>query len=312
MAKHTEKPVEENQETINNHETTEECFIITPIGAFGSEVYSKAMGLIDAIIDPVLREMGMMAMPANRMQDLGSINKQLIKRVIEDRLVIANLTGLNPNVMYELAIRHGARKPVIIMAEEDTRLPFDITDQRTIFYSDTLSGVEKAKDELRKKITFALVDENPDNPIYSYLESAKLFREIKDDDPLKLILEKFDDLSSRMDYSSNKLGYRRPASYENLVDMSNSSLFKISGNVDVTHLAGEKKSFTHSSAVKKISDIFEMYLVPYSKSEILLRDLTYLGASKFEAIIYCNSENILRSIITDLNNDGKFSDIRVK
>jgi hypothetical protein len=188
---------------IHDNDTIEECFIITPIGALGSETFKKAMGLIDAVIDPVLAERGMKALPANRMQDLGSINKQLIKRVIEDRLVIANLTDLNPNVMYELAIRHGARKPVIIMAEEGTRLPFDITDQRTIFYSDTLSGVEIAKAELRKKIDFALLDELPDNPIYSYLENAKLFKEIGEADINKALLNKLNSIEDRLSVNSS-------------------------------------------------------------------------------------------------------------
>ena len=199
----------ESKDPIEDIETVEECFIITPIGALGSETFTKAMGLIDAVIDPVLIELGMKAMPANRMQDLGSINKQLIKRVIEDRLVIANLTGLNPNVMYELAIRHGARKPVIIMAENGTRLPFDITDQRTIFYSDTLSGVEVAKDELKKKIEFALKDENPDNPIYAYLENAKLFKEIGDADPNKVLLARLNSIEEKLSSSSDQSKYRQ-------------------------------------------------------------------------------------------------------
>ena len=79
MAKQTEKPVKETHTKSENVELVEECFIITPIGSPGSEIYTKAMGLIDAVIDPVLIERGMKAMPANRMQDLGSINKQLIK-----------------------------------------------------------------------------------------------------------------------------------------------------------------------------------------------------------------------------------------
>lgn len=202
MAKQEEKRKKVNHDPIKDNDIIEECFIITPIGAFGSDVYNKAMGLIDAVINPVLRERKMEAMTANRMQDLGSINKQLIRRVIEDRLVIANLTGLNANVMYELAVRHAARKPVIIMAEEGTRLPFDISDQRTIFYSDTLSGVETAKIELRKKITYALQDESPDNPIYSYLENAELFKKVADSDFNQSILNLLVSLDEKVSASN--------------------------------------------------------------------------------------------------------------
>ncbi|WP_431292120.1 hypothetical protein [Pedobacter sp. P26] len=230
MTKKTEiQPNEATEDVI-----IEDCFIITPIGAAGSDTFVKAMGLIDAVIEPVLAENKMKALPANRMDDLGSINKQLIKRIVEDRLVIANLTGLNPNVMYELAIRHAARKPVIIMAEQGTRLPFDITDQRTIFYSDTLSGVEQAKSELRNKIVFALADENPDNPIYSYLESAKLFRDIKDDDPIRVILEKLDKLDNSANGSSSSSSgvIRSTMSSTPLNSSSKVKVVKIQGDVD--------------------------------------------------------------------------------
>lgn len=192
---------EENTDIKEATQTREECFIVTPIGVVGSETYVKAMGLIDAVIQPVLDEFNILARPANRMEDLGSINKQLIKRVLEDKLVIANLTGLNPNVMYELAVRHAVRKPVIIMAEEGTRLPFDISDQRTIFYSDTLAGVELAKQELKKKINFALQDEKPDNPIYSALQSEQIFQQLDPANPLSVILERLDKMESKISQS---------------------------------------------------------------------------------------------------------------
>ena len=55
--------------------------------------------------------------------------------LMDAELVIADLTGNNANVYYELSFRHAIAKPVIHMALQDTRLSFDVQDNRTIFYT---------------------------------------------------------------------------------------------------------------------------------------------------------------------------------
>ncbi|TKB99700.1 hypothetical protein [Pedobacter cryotolerans] len=189
-----------NDDNIENLPKLKECFIITPIGELNSEIYKKANGLINAVITPVLKEFGYEAIAAHQISLSGSINNQLIKKILESDLVIANLTGLNPNVMYELAIRHSARLPVVIMAEEaiTPRLPFDITDQRTIFYEDTLAGSEAAKPILYSFVENALADEKPDNPVYAAATQQNIFKDLDEGNPLSIILDRIESLSGRI------------------------------------------------------------------------------------------------------------------
>lgn len=143
-------------------------FIITPIGEPNSAINQAARGLIDTIIKPVLTELGYEI--DNPMDDSssGSITKQIIKNIVNDELVIVNLTGINPNVMYELSLRHATNKPVVVLIRKDqlSSIPFDIKDERVIPFADVLYGVDKLKKTLKNHIMSAIED-NPNSPIYN-------------------------------------------------------------------------------------------------------------------------------------------------
>ena len=93
---------------------------------------------------------------AHRISEPGSITKQIITEIYSAKLVVANLTNRNPNVMYELALRHSLGKPVIMIAEKGTPLPSDIVMERTIFYQNDARGVI----ELRENIAEAEKEKN--------------------------------------------------------------------------------------------------------------------------------------------------------
>ncbi|HBF9371103.1 TPA: hypothetical protein KO297_002748 [Clostridioides difficile] len=197
------------------------CFIITPIGDDGSPIRRHAEGVIDGAIVPIVKDkFGYDIIVAHRINKTGSINKQVIHGIFKADIVIANLTILNPNVMYELAFAHSIGKPTIMIAEKgNTKLPFDITEQRTIFYINDLQGTIELKEnlenaiiEIEKNIRNA---EIVDNPIYSWIGNA-LYEEnvinniakgnnIETDnvDMLKLILERLDNIESRVNYSTS-------------------------------------------------------------------------------------------------------------
>ncbi|MCC6797322.1 MAG: hypothetical protein IT366_19550 [Candidatus Hydrogenedentes bacterium] len=156
------------------------CFIITPLGEANSETRRAAEGLIASAISPVLSEFAFHAVPAHEISEPGSITAQVINCLLEHELVIANLTTLNPNVMYELAVRHAVRKPLVVLAEDGTKLPFDIADDRTIFYVDDMAGSESLKPRLRKAIASALEVKQPDNPIYRGMTISKILHEAQE------------------------------------------------------------------------------------------------------------------------------------
>ena len=127
------------------------CFIITPIGNDNDSIRRHIDGIIDAAIKPAL-EPDYEVVAAHKITETGTITKQIIKEIYQDELAIANLTGNNPNVMYELAIRYCLGKPVLTIAEKGTSLPFDVMPERTIFYINDPQGSLDLKEAIKSYV----------------------------------------------------------------------------------------------------------------------------------------------------------------
>lgn len=172
------------------------CFVVTPIGGSDSSTRRKAQGILDTVIKPVLKEKGFEVHVAHEISALGSITKQVIEHLLKDELVITNLTELNPNVMYELAVRHAARKPVVTIAEEGTSLPFDISDERAIFYRNDMAGAFELMPKLQDAIEEAMKETASDNPIYRVANSILIKESAEIPSIEKFLLSRLDNIES--------------------------------------------------------------------------------------------------------------------
>lgn len=190
---------EENSQEVKRNP---QCFIISPIGSIGSETRRKADGLIKAVIAPVLRKHNFEMSVSHEMYNAGSITNQIINHLLEDELVIANLTDLNPNVMYELAVRHSARLHTVIVAEIGTKLPFDIAAERTLFYENDMAGVEILRPELERAIFDTLAEKVVDNPVYRGKKDS-IMQEVAKEDTNAYIIERLNEITSQINRISN-------------------------------------------------------------------------------------------------------------
>jgi hypothetical protein len=61
--------------------------------------------------------------------------RDVVRGIARAHLVIADVTGLNGNVMYELGVAHGLGRPTVILAQSIGEVPFDLRSYRVQEYS---------------------------------------------------------------------------------------------------------------------------------------------------------------------------------
>lgn len=133
---------------------TKICFFITQIGDPETEPRKRSDKVLSHIVKPLV-EPEYKVIRADQISEQGVITTQVINQVIDADLVFADLSGLNPNVFYELAVRHLVRKPFVQIIRHDEKLPFDVAQMRTIQYDindwDSLAQVKQELSEAIKK-----------------------------------------------------------------------------------------------------------------------------------------------------------------
>ncbi|MBS1636165.1 MAG: hypothetical protein JST26_09630 [Bacteroidetes bacterium] len=115
---------------------------------------------------------------------VGSIVSGIVEKLNAADLVIADLTGLNSNVMYELGVRHTLKRGTIIITQDISTLPSDLRDYLCIQYEYPVKSVdynrcyEKFKADLHKAIDEVFDTTRYDSPVLNYLEGkAKYWNE---------------------------------------------------------------------------------------------------------------------------------------
>lgn len=143
------------------------CFVISPIGEEGSETRERSDRVYEDVIKEVVDEFGYVCKRADDIEEPGLITNQIITHIVESELVVADLTEKNPNVFYELAVRHAHRKPVIQLINRNESIPFDVSAQRTIKIDlDDFSTTRNAQEQMKGQIKQIEADDfDPENPV---------------------------------------------------------------------------------------------------------------------------------------------------
>jgi hypothetical protein len=164
------------------------CFVISPISDEGSDVRKRADQLFEYVIEKTVKKFGYSPIRADMIPRPGIITSQIIEHLLKDDLVIADLTGRNPNVFYELGIRHVIRKPVIQIKDVSEIIPFDLHNMRTIDVDYRyIKSMDRCRDEITKQIEEIQGNPETATPVSYTVDLMKL--ENRGEPESKLIME---------------------------------------------------------------------------------------------------------------------------
>ena len=127
------------------------CFVISPIGSEGSDTRRRADQILKHVIVPAVTACDFEALRADQISEPGLITTQVIQHIIEDPLVIADLTDSNPNVFYEAGIAHTLGKHVVPITQNPDDIPFDLRHHRYASYLNNNEGREALEKDLKTR-----------------------------------------------------------------------------------------------------------------------------------------------------------------
>ncbi|HEX6716459.1 MAG TPA: hypothetical protein VF088_05080 [Pyrinomonadaceae bacterium] len=155
------------------------CFFMAPIGEEGDIERKHSDMVLSTLVTPALSQSGLNVVRADQIVKPGMISKQIIEYILKSKLVIVDLSFHNPNVFYELAIRHLLGKPTVHIVKKSDGIPFDIGNFRTIELEDMgyefVARIETHKVTIANYVREALDgSSSADNPILTFFPELRV------------------------------------------------------------------------------------------------------------------------------------------
>lgn len=149
-----------------------DCFVAMPIRSPGSDEHGHFEGVYH-MLRSTLEGLGYRVSRSDKSHSPGNINKEIVARLAEAPLVVADLTDLNPNVFYELGVRHALRRAGTILLIDKKRspsIPFDLSAYRVIQYEGSVSGIASLMDQLKEAVVAVASkgEEVGDSPVHDW------------------------------------------------------------------------------------------------------------------------------------------------
>jgi hypothetical protein len=150
---------------LENKESKLTCGIIMPISSIDN-CPTEHWKEVQDILKDAISSADFVARLVSESEDSGIIQKRIIQNLYSDPIVVCDVSGKNPNVMFELGMRLAFDKPTIVVKDDKTDYSFDTSPIEHILYPRDLrfSSIVKFKEALTEKVmgTYKQATENKD------------------------------------------------------------------------------------------------------------------------------------------------------
>ena len=117
------------------------CFVLMPFGEKFDDIYRN-------LIRPAVIQVGLNPLRADEILTPGSIVEQIRSAIQQSKVCIADLTGRNSNVFYELGIAQTLAKPIILLSQDISDVPFDVRHLRIVTYANDMKSIKSSYTKL--------------------------------------------------------------------------------------------------------------------------------------------------------------------
>lgn len=201
----------ETEQVAEALETQRKCFVIGPIGPEKSEEREHSDRVLKHLVKKVLKPppFNYDVRRADEIDQPGTITTQIITDIRNAELVVADLTGRNANVFYELAMCHIWQKPTVHLCRDNVKLPFDVEQLRVVFFDlGNPDSVVEAQQRIANHVKWLEGGNKIETPI-QFVEALELVRTGEDKDErmfsvLSKVVESLSRIGSRVEFVAGR------------------------------------------------------------------------------------------------------------
>ncbi|MCK4368571.1 MAG: hypothetical protein KAV68_02735 [Dehalococcoidales bacterium] len=146
------------------------CFVIMPVSKTKSCTEAEWTGIFEHMVKPAVTGSRLGFECERAKPRSGAFIKDILEGLNRSEVVIADLTNRNPNVCYELGIRHTLKNRTILIAQNIDDVPSDLQSYWVVVYKKDLTGASEFKKKVRDILKEMQKDpKKPDSPVADFL-----------------------------------------------------------------------------------------------------------------------------------------------